>query len=138
MASLCKVTYMHSRVPDEAVVIRGGTKRDPEYLTELILDALDSDDAAVVSVQADVPKDGETSLETIERICQKANVPHRQFQKSTAAAIRNVGLEIVADTSKGQAPTHCHVLFSDPVQQSEVQLFIGAFSEPTFRPKSSS
>lgn len=132
---MCETVTVHASLPDVAIVVRGGVQRDAAVLFEQVLDNQDMLGIPVLSVYALTPGEGESGDETILRICETTPVKHGQIQTTTVGALRELGLEVRRDTSGGQAYTHCHVIFRDSVEQSDVQRFVNSLSGPTLKPK---
>lgn len=115
------------------VVIRGGSLRDHEALLEQVLDHAEMGLAAL-SVFADVPGDDETEDECFQRILRLQRLPHGKVQRSSGSRLEAAGFEIRHDPGQDQGPLHYHVVFAEPVAQSQAQAFVAAFDPPTPNP----
>ncbi|WP_147436272.1 hypothetical protein [Mycetocola manganoxydans] len=124
---------MQSMGPDELVVVRGGSLRDPSVLHELVLDNEEMGLAAL-SVFAAKPLNGELFADVVRRICGEAKIPHGKVQVATEASLTKAGFRLEPDTSDGQPDHHHHVLFTSPVQESQSIAFVEAFSAPIENP----
>lgn len=117
-----------------SLVVCGGTNRDAEALKELIEDAVDDGDGAVLSVFCGTPLAGEAFEGTLQRICVAAGIPHGKVLVARAGDIWAAGVTLEWETDDGQAENHYHVRFDLPVEESQVHDFIACFTGPIPNP----
>lgn len=130
---------MTEGIGEGALVVRGGVGRNVGDLLGAIEDALTDGDGPVVSVYCGWPADSnESCASVVEAICREAlvagSLPHNKIQVAEASEVLALGVELVHDSSDGQASNHYHVTFQVPVTESQVQSFIEVFGEPILNP----
>lgn len=117
-----------------ALVVRGGARLSAEALVEQLEGAVEDGDGPVLSLFCDDPADGESSEETLYRICATADIPHSKVFVAQQAGIAAVGVALESETGDGQAVNHYHARFDLPVGTSQVQDFIACFDGPILNP----
>jgi hypothetical protein len=129
-------THTLSPVPvsRSAIVVRGGTNRDPAILREHLFDAIDDGDGAVISVYVGEAEPSESIEQAVARICIIADIPHGQVQVSDRLTLESLGFTIVLDVDEGEPENHHHVVFREPLDDSQIQGFMDAFGEPIPNP----
>jgi hypothetical protein len=105
------------RLPDEAVVVRGG---------------LLSSESMDTSVNTHFDEFGEYALSvscrpglTADGIAQEAGIPHPKLRESTVGAIRAIGYDVLASEQHG--PAHAEVAFSYPPGDADWEALQGVF-----------
>jgi hypothetical protein len=123
------------RVPTgEALVVRGGTIRDPDKLRARLEKSRDDGDGYGLSVWSAVPLAGESREDTLIRICEDSHAPHKQIQVAPFSSLVAHIFELEHDDSNGQGQYHHNVFFSDPVPDSRLRDFVSCFDEPEPKP----
>jgi hypothetical protein len=120
-------------LPEDALVVRGGTTRDPADVLEKVQDAIGDGDGPVLSVYVDVQRPGESVEDCVRRICTEADIPHGKIQVSRMGRL-GAKFKIVRDVDPGQASCHHHVDFESDVNLGAAQEFIDSFDEPIPNP----
>jgi len=111
------------RLPDEAIVIRGGTMKPEDLMAacDLYLADFPVSASAGISVYAAAGESAESLAE---------NVPHAQFRASTAGAIRAIGFEI----EQTDDPPHHDLLIPLPITPGKIEQVRAQFGPPQRNP----
>lgn len=118
---------------DDDLVVRGGTKRSVASIEPVLVEAIDMGYGAVLSVFIDSPgTDGREAA--LYRICDDADVPHGQIQVTTVGQLRTAGFDILPHVEGDWPENHCHVIFDEPLSNSQIEAFISVFGEPEKNP----
>lgn len=121
-------------MPSSSLVVRGGTKRGFKSLVDDIEDAIDQGYGPVLSVYVGEQLESESYLDALHRLCKDADIPHGKVQVARLGQLRESDIQIERYVENGWAETHCHVIFSVPLRESEVDSFSELFSDPEVNP----
>lgn len=119
---------------DEALVVRGGSTRDAEDIQDKVLAAVEDGDGPLLSVWCTDIAPGETRDQALSRLCTEADFPHKKVQVGTLGSVRAAVAGLYQDSSEGEPESHYHVLFTEDVTLSEVEVFISSLGDPEPNP----
>lgn len=117
----------------DALVVRGGTVRDPATLIQKVDEAIADGDGPVISVFCDVSRTENSTGRNLHELCADSEVVHSQVQVSTFGRLA-AHFQLVQDVSDEQPETHHNVILTEPVQESEIWAFISCFDDPIPNP----
>ena len=116
-------------------MVRGGQKREVGLILDEIRANVELGDGPVLSVCVGEQQADETFIEAVYRISEVGRLPYSKVQVSQAAAyLYAVGVDLVPETSDGQAMNHHHVVFQEPLESAQIMAYIRCFDEPIPNP----
>ena len=117
-----------------AIVIRGGSARDPDAMLEGLLLAAQVGKPQRVSVFAVPIEPTESATVALDKVCRAARAPWGKVQVSTVQRLRDRGFELLDERDDDERDCHFHVGFNESVTLEEVKRFISCFDEPQVNP----
>lgn len=118
----------------EAMVIRGGSQRDPSFLLGRLTKLMEKGKRPAASVFAMNQQKGSNRDALLKQLCEASDLPHPKVQVAVLSALTTKGFTLELDTSDGQAECHYNVYFDEPVTEARVIDFIQCFAESEANP----
>ena len=116
-------------LPDDAMVLRGGTCADIGLMVDQAVAAFETLGICALSVFCGLREEGETADDVVRLVAEEAPIKNTKLRVTTAGALREAGFEFV----KSGSARHYSVNIGS-FEEEAVRRFVDVFEEPRRNP----